>query len=310
MKSVHATFLLMLLFAAAAMAGAPPAAAQGVDLLLLPFDEIGAGAKQSWISRAIQQSMTAELSRLRWVQLLDATPASSSPATDAAQAIRIAKAAGAQLVIFGSYQIVQADLRVTGQVLDVQTGRAVGGLKATGAIRDLFALEDTLAEQAKRLLPQPAVAEVKAQDPAPAPGPKLAVEPNGPVRVGVYEGSDLERSLRYPDEYERWARQRYYYSAPDDYAYWGYGPYRSYPYGGQRGYYPYWRYGCGYFPGVSINVGTPAFDYSKARGNVAGYYPMTTGYYPLTTGYYPLTLQNPPPMTLQKPPSNVVTPVP
>jgi TolB-like protein len=110
-------------------------AADAPRVLVVPFD--GAGpADKAWIAKALQQNLVAELSRVNSVEPVtsDKVPA------DKPAAVKAAKDAGAQFVVFGAYQVVDADLRITGQVLDVVENQTVAGLKATGTQRDLFGL--------------------------------------------------------------------------------------------------------------------------------------------------------------------------
>ncbi len=102
-------------------------------MLLLPFDSAGQ-AEKAWIAKAVQQNLLAELGRVNSV----AAEVGAVPAVDVAGALKLAEASGAQFVVFGSYQVVDADLRITGQVVDVAGKKAVAGLKATGTQRDLF----------------------------------------------------------------------------------------------------------------------------------------------------------------------------
>lgn len=203
-----------------AVYGAPPA-----KVLVLPFDVAGPTEKP-WIAKAVQQNLMAELSRLNSVQPVTGATA----AKDQDAALKAAQEAGADFVVQGTYQAVDSDLRLTGQVLDVAKKQAVAGLKSTGSLRDLFGLEDVIASQVKRALPQP-VAEAKPEM-LQQPKPEAPVlEPNGPIVMDP--GSRLREienrldqaidRLKYapPYEYER----PYYYSS---YPYY-YGSYYSYP---------------------------------------------------------------------------------
>src|SRR6202012_3828019 len=55
---------------------------------------------------------------------------------------------------------------ITGQVLDVGTGHTVASLKATGDRRDLFRMEDILAEQVMTALPRELTMRSVPQPPA------------------------------------------------------------------------------------------------------------------------------------------------
>src|SRR5258706_9477150 len=160
------TFIVLILTGSMAWAGAP------ARVLLVPFDSVGPVEKE-WVAKALQQNLIAELSRVNSVQ----TVTSDKAVGGLEAALKVAGDAGADYVVFGSYQAVEGELRITGQVVEVSKRQAVAGLKTTGSQRDLFGMEDVISHQVKRALPQPvAVAkpEMLQQPPAapPAVGPK------------------------------------------------------------------------------------------------------------------------------------------
>jgi TolB-like protein len=206
-----AALFAMLVIGTAGLAAQP-------KVLLLPFDSIGPAERQ-WVAKAVQQNLLAELSRINSVQPLVA----DKIARDQTDALKLAADANADYVVFGSYQSVEGDLRITGQVIDVARKQAVAGLKTTGTQRDLFGMEDVIANQVKRALPQPvaqAQPEMLQQPPAAPP----AVEATGPVVMDVNQKMrDLE------DQIDRMIDRMRYAPAYDDYYpnyYSGY----SYPY--------------------------------------------------------------------------------
>ena len=109
----------------------------------LPIERTGSGG--------VQQNMLTDLSRAGGLQpiTLDARkPENAPPAAgfDGDAAIRIARTQNADFVIYGTYQVADTDLRIIGVITDVMTGQPVGGIKATGPIREVFAMEDSLVE--------------------------------------------------------------------------------------------------------------------------------------------------------------------
>ena len=120
-------FLSLVLMGTFAMAAAP------AKVLLVPFDSVGPVDKD-WVSKALQQNLLAELSRVNSVQAVT----QERPAKGMDDALKAASAASADYVVFGSYQAVEGDLRITGQVVDVNKKQAIAGLKSTCAHRDLF----------------------------------------------------------------------------------------------------------------------------------------------------------------------------
>jgi len=195
--------LSLLLMGTSAWAAAP------AKVLLIPFDSVGPAEKQ-WVAKALQQNLLAELSRVNSVQVVTQERAVSE--TEAA--LKAAATVSADYVVFGSYQAVDGDLRMTGQVLDVAKKQAVAGLKSTGSQRDLFGMEDVISNQVRRALPQPVVEakpEMLQQPPAAPP----AVEESGPVVMDANR-----KALELQDEIDRAIdRLRYSDSYADDYYY-------------------------------------------------------------------------------------------
>jgi TolB-like protein len=207
------TFIVLILMGTFAWAGAP------AKVLLLPFDSVGP-VEKDWVAKALQQNLVAELARVNSVQAVTG----ERPAGGADAALKAAGEAKADYVVFGSYQSVDGDLRMTGQVIDVNKKQAVAGLKSTGSQRDLFGMEDVIAHQIKRALPQP-VAEAKPEMLQQPPAAPPLIEPNGPV---VIDDANL-RAQELQDQIDRAIdRMRY---APPDY-------YDDYP--SSYGYYPYY----------------------------------------------------------------------
>src|SRR5215212_3808771 len=95
--------------------------------------------------------------------------------------------AQARFTAAGTLQRGDGERRVTGRVTDSVANKSVGGFKATASERELFSLDDSLAEQVKTIL--------RAQIPDQAP--KVAV--NNPLAPRkIFEGSDLQRAMNNP----------------------------------------------------------------------------------------------------------------
>ena len=145
------------------IAGDPPpttAPANPVKVLLVPFQAIGQSGDYAWISQAIEEDLSHDLARNHAIRLIK--PASTQP-VNGADALATARDAEAQRLISGSYQVVDDQLRITANVIDVNQTQSAGEVKATGRVRDLFQLEDSLAMQLWHILPQPAE-EASAND--------------------------------------------------------------------------------------------------------------------------------------------------
>ncbi|MEA2710409.1 MAG: hypothetical protein QOF78_3010 [Phycisphaerales bacterium] len=166
-------------------------------VMIATFTEANEQQQPDWISRAIQQSVTDELSALSSVEVvpLPANVGLLSPAQ--------AKTAGVQFIVRATLQRLNGELRVTGRVQKVDDGKSVGGFKATGAQQQLFAIEDSIGRQLKVIL-APMEAEPGLENPQPfAQRPPL---PQQPTRGG-FEGSELQRALEDRDYLQRAARR-------------------------------------------------------------------------------------------------------
>ncbi len=130
-----------------------PADPPPVKVLVIPFAQIGNTTGHEWVGAAIQESLMTEAAgnTTVWAVALDKPLARG----DMSQVTAAARGTGATLVVFGAYQYSDSQLRVTGEITDVNVGRVLGTLKATGALIDLFKIEDSLSAQLQALLPQP-----------------------------------------------------------------------------------------------------------------------------------------------------------
>jgi TolB-like protein len=169
--------------AASVEPAAPPAVAQPaatpMRVLVLPFAPVANEQRDAWIGRAISEALTADLSIDR---ALSVSTEKTNAVDDLAGAIEAGKKAGVQRVIFGTFQSVGENVRVTGQIADVESGKATGGIKATGPLQELFSLQDSLVHQIELRLGRPGL-------PAPPPQPAHTDSPlplKDPADDGVF----------------------------------------------------------------------------------------------------------------------------
>jgi TolB-like protein len=218
-----------------------------IKVLVAPFTEVNEQQQPDWINRAIQQSVADELASLSGVEVVPNNPAIPLPST--AQA----KGAGIKYIVRATIQRLNGDIRVTGRVQNVDDGKTVGGFKATGPQHQLFAIEDSVAGQLKRIV-SPMEADLEGSQPiatGPTRGGTGVQTPIQPIR-GVYEGSDLQRAIEDRDYIRRTQRR-----TPDDYTFTQppmYYPPPTYPGG----------YGYGY--GYGYGTGWPGWGYPWSFG--------------------------------------------
>ena len=219
-----------------------PADLLPTKVLVIPFAQIGNTTGHEWVGAALQESLMNEAEGNTEIQPI----ALNRPLArgDMPQVTVAAKGTGAALVVFGAYQYSDSQLRVTGEVVDVNAGRVIGTLKATGALVDLFKIEDSLTGQLEAALPQPPrdvpVANATAQPPVPIYTGEQPATVAAPTTTYVYQAPPADYS------------PNYVYSYPD----YGYG-------------YPYYYYGG--FP-IIINGGWGWGPHYYPHGFVGGFH--------------------------------------
>ena len=191
-----------------------PASENG-KILVLPFNAFNTSPNQQWLGRSIQQSLAADLTTVAPGRV--AMIETSAPDTNAA--LDLGRKENGQYVIYGSFVTSGSDMRMTGEVLDVQAGRPIAGLKATGRSMDIFRLEDLLAMQARQRL---GLGPAFAQNPMPgnAPAPEGDY---GPLSVQQAPATDqYAQAYEQPPVVQNYY-DTYYYGNPYAYDGLGYG---------------------------------------------------------------------------------------
>lgn len=186
---------------------AVPSTQPACDVYLTPFNALGNDNSLDWAGKAVSQNLLTDLARSRFHAL-----ESDQIIPTTADALAAAKSAGARYLITGTYQSLELQVRFNGQIIEVKSNNVVGGISATGAPRDLFALEDALSAQAIAQLTQIAPTVANNQPHAPPPPalqPPALVQVVQPPAVAQaafvpgYQGSALQQyvdSDRTPSE--------------------------------------------------------------------------------------------------------------
>ena len=259
MRFITTLLAVLVLGSSVAMAdpAASPASAQPM-VLYIPLKQLSDSGGREWIAEAIQENLIAEAARAGdLARALD----KSASTSDVATALRDGRDAGAIIVVFGSYQVVGDQVRVTAQACDVSSGRVIAPISATGNLRDLFKIEDVLAEQLRPALPRTAAATTPqiiygTPNNTAVANPNDAIANPNPQTQGIYPYTAVNPDAAdYPDGNPGTAYPYYY---PDyGYAYPGY----SYPY-----YYPYYGYGPAFYGGFYWGGGYRHFGGFRGGG--------------------------------------------
>src|SRR3954447_7730230 len=120
---------------AAAETTTTPANAGAGRVWVAPFDEAAGDQPKTpgWISKALRQSVADDLASIPGLNV-------AAPSTQPAAASGDTRPANVDYVVTGTIQRVDGDLRVTGRIEQPASNKIVGGFKATGTERELFAI--------------------------------------------------------------------------------------------------------------------------------------------------------------------------
>jgi TolB-like protein len=184
MPRIALTFLLSCLALPALAAPAAPAApASPPTIAILTFDYGGKNPALEPLREGLAQMLIADVAdmggvrvveRTRLKAILDEQKLGRSGKIDAASAARIGKLLGARFLVLGNYFDVAQSMRIDTRVVEVETGRIVRAVGASGASGDFLGIEQTLAGKLVGALAAalPDLASHKADAARPAP-PKV-----------------------------------------------------------------------------------------------------------------------------------------
>lgn len=212
-------------------------------ILIIPFRQAGDTTSHGWVGPAIQEDL---MSHVAGSPAMEAVALNYPLANgDKPEAVKAAKDVGASIVVLGSYQFSDNQLRVMGQAVNVASGRLLAMLQARGSVTGLFSIEAALAAELSAALPQPLS--------------NLPPVAYGQAETAFAYSAPAPVTTAAPPAYHPYMTQPYAYpSATYAYPYAGYCGYR-YPYAGYYGY----GYPSGYYPSgpLYMGIGVPYFGY-------------------------------------------------
>ena len=170
---------------AAALAAASPAPAQppsgpaatpgdGLLVLVVPFANLTGDPAEDWIGAGIAEAVAADLQAAgtRTVRAPAAVRGDGGPDG----ALEAGRRAGAGRVVAGAYQRLGDRIRVTARLVGVADGEVLQSATVTGAVADVFALQDQVAAALR------SAARAGSQPPGAADPPSAPARP-GPPRT-------------------------------------------------------------------------------------------------------------------------------
>jgi len=186
--------LLMFLLLAAPAPPAPTGSntpAVPSPIAVAPFRNLANDASLGWLEQGAAETITADLKRMGGLAVVERAQLQQALTQVAAQhagevegAVAAGRIVGARSMVLGSFQRVGKQLRLVGRMVTIETGEVTAAATATGAVDDVFALQDSVV---RTLLGRP-------------PPPRRAKK----VPLPAYER--LGEALQLPDDSARAAR--------------------------------------------------------------------------------------------------------
>ena len=195
--SPRAALLLVLCAAAPARAAAP------ATIAVLPFKNLNQDTATDWLKLGIAETMISDLRRAGHTvverdqvdKALAELALQAGRLDDDARAARAGRLVGATTVVLGGFQKAGPQLRITARFVAVETGVVEKTAKATGAMEEVFALQDEIVAALVKLRPPPRLASGRAQ-PVRRPGTARTVEAYRAYAQAVATSSQAEKVER------------------------------------------------------------------------------------------------------------------
>ena len=114
------------------------------SLVVMPFDNMSGEADQAYFADAVVEEITATLARIKdfFVIARNSAFAYKGRSVDVRQ---VGRELGVRYVVEGSVRRVGERVRITGQLVETETGNHIWSDKVDGTVHQLFDLQDTMA---------------------------------------------------------------------------------------------------------------------------------------------------------------------
>ncbi|MCA9517719.1 MAG: hypothetical protein KC635_22420 [Myxococcales bacterium] len=176
-----ATLLLapLLLLGVRARAAEPaPAKKDKPAVAVIYFDYDGKNEELAVLKKGLAQMLISDLShldnvamieRLRLQEVIDELELGKSKKIDPATAAKVGKLLGARYMVLGGYFELMNTLRVDARVVEVETGKVIRSVGASGKSDDFLTIELKVAEDLEKVLTSEAFGASAAPEVAPPP---------------------------------------------------------------------------------------------------------------------------------------------
>jgi adenylate cyclase len=116
------------------------------SIAVLPFANLSGNPEQDFIADGISEDIITALARLRWLFVIarNSTFVYKGRSVDVRQ---VARDLGVRYVLEGSVRTTPQFVRITGQLIDAETGKHIWAEKFDRELRDIFVVQDDITER-------------------------------------------------------------------------------------------------------------------------------------------------------------------
>lgn len=124
------------------------------NIAVVPFQNLTQDETKNWIGAGFSETLTTKLSEVPDFTLYERSQLNEivkelklqiSGFVDEKTAVNVGKMHGVEILVLGSYQLMENMLRVSARFVDVESGKVLKTAEATGKLPDIFQLQDTIA---------------------------------------------------------------------------------------------------------------------------------------------------------------------
>lgn len=115
------------------------------SIAVLPFTNMGGAPEQDFFADGITEDIITALARLRWLFVIARN--STCAHNKAGNVRQVARDLGVRYVLGGSVRAAGTRLRITGQLIDAESGKHIWAEKYDREVRDIFAVQDDITER-------------------------------------------------------------------------------------------------------------------------------------------------------------------
>ena len=116
------------------------------SIAVLPFANLGGDPDRDFFADGITEDIITALARLRWLFVIarNSTFVYKAKAVDVRD---VARELGVRYVLEGSVRTAGTHIRITGQLIDAETGKHIWAEKYDRELQDIFAVQDDITER-------------------------------------------------------------------------------------------------------------------------------------------------------------------